>query len=519
MIHNTLNISFQKDPLTLDPRESGDFFSSAVIFLLFKGLTRFEANQSVSCDLAESYHILNNHKTYVFQLGNHVWSDGSPITAHDFEYSWKQALSPDFPLRAINIFYYIKNAKKAKEGDLPLSEVGVYAQDDKTLVVELENPCPYFLELTSFCPMFPICAKAPKEKIFSVTSGAFSLYYWKPKKQLELIKNPAHRPFVHLGRISISIIPDEQEALSLFEKGDLDWIGDPVSPLPLSCVSELWQAKRIKPLAGMIGCWFNTLSPFIQSNPLRKALSHALSRQDLLQNLNLPNSLAARSFYPFDPLGMKQDTLIENCDLKAKKYWQIGLKELGLKKLRLSLTYENNEEFTKVSGFLKTMWESTFDNLSIELDPVPFKEFWQRLPKHQFEMALTSSISQYTDVIDFLERFEYGDNPRNFSGWEDSSYVELLKKYRKSTNSQQRSEIALKAEKVLLEEMPVAPLYYYHYLYLQKPYVKNLAVSPIGVMQFDRVILDGKPSFENLSQKDTISSSGAYLKNHFSWNS
>lgn len=155
-MENALRLSFQKDPLSLDPQKSGDPISSAMIFLLFKGLTRFEADHTIRCDLAHSFHSLNDCKKYIFQLGKRFWSDGTLITAHDFVYSWKRALFPDFSTLAVNFFYHIKNAEKAKKGLLSLDKVGIYAENDSTLIVELENPCPYFPELVSFCPMFII---------------------------------------------------------------------------------------------------------------------------------------------------------------------------------------------------------------------------------------------------------------------------------------------------------------------------------------------------------------------------
>ncbi len=175
---NTLRLSFHKDPMTLDPQKSGDKMSSAIIFLLFKGLTRLEADHSIHCDLADSFQILNNHKKFIFHLGEHFWSDRTPITAHDFVYSWRRALSPNFPLRATNFFYHLKNGEKAKKGQVAINKIGVHALDDRTLVVELEYPCPYFLELTSFCLFFPVSSKAKDSKTDLICSGPFQLQHW-----------------------------------------------------------------------------------------------------------------------------------------------------------------------------------------------------------------------------------------------------------------------------------------------------------------------------------------------------
>ncbi len=493
-----LRLSFQKDPITLDPQKSGDSISSAMIFLLFKGLTRLEADHTIRCDLADSFHILNNHKKYIFHLGKHFWSDGTVITAHDFVYSWKRALSPNFPVPAVNFFYHIKNAEKAKKGRLTLDKVGIYAQNDFTLVVELEHPCPYFTELTSFCPFFPISSKTEENTISSVCNGAFQLHEWKRTSAISLKNNPLSKDRAQVDAIHIKIIPDEKEAFSLFENDQLDWIGDPISPLPANYLPTLFSNKQIKPIAGVVSCWFNTLqTPFHNIN-LRKAFAYAIPREKLLKKLLIPDALSANHIYP----GILQDSdspTIKECQESARELFKDALYQLNRKQLRITLSYEVTDVFSRMAALLKTYWEETFQ-ITIKLEPLSFKDLFQRLPRHEFQICLGRVLSQYTDVLNFLERFESRDLPRNFSGWENAKYKTLLKRYQKTLDPAKRQILAKQAEKILIEEMPIAPIYYSHYAYMQKPHVHNLAISPTGIMQFDKVILRAKQNFirENL---------------------
>ncbi len=484
-----LRLAFQKDPFTLDPQMSGDEVSSAVIFLLYRGLTRLEPDQSISCDLASSYYILNDYKKYVFHLGRHAWSDGSLITAHDIAYSWKRALDPEFPIRATNIFSPIFNAMQAREGRCSLDEVGIFAEDDLTLVVELEYPCPYFLELTSFCTLFPRPEKKNK-KIELACSGPFILERWIEGKEIVLKRNSYFKnPLIQLDAIHIRIIPNEKEAFDLFERGELDWIGDPLSPLPVNYLPALLIEKKIKPLAGLVGCWFNSLTSYFYNRNLRKAIAYAISREKLLTKLLLPNALLATRFLPSL---LQEDGGVAGIDEGAelaRSLFQKGLEELGEEKLAITLSYENREEFAHIAILIKSQVEAVLP-ITIHLDPLCYKEFWQRIPRYEFEMGLACSISQYTDAINFFERFEFKNTMRNFSGWESNQYQELLKQYRQTSDPKKRQLLRAKAEAILLEEMPLAPLYYHHSAYLQKPHVKNLRVSPIGVMQFDRVVLE-----------------------------
>lgn len=491
-MEKTLRLSFQKDPLTLDPQKSNDPISTAMIFLLFKGLTRFDADQSIRCDLAQSFHILDSYKKYIFQLGKHFWSDGTLMTAHDFVYSWKRALSPDFLAPAVNFFYHIKNAEKAKKGRLPLDKVGIYAESDSTLVVELEHPCPYFPELTSFCPFFPISSRVNKEEVFSVCSGAFQLQDWNRGKTIFLKRNLLCKDPVQLSHIHIRIIPDEKEAFRLFENDQLDWIGDPISPLPVNYLPALFSNKQIKPIAGVVSCWFNTLKPPFSNVNLRKAFAHAIPREKLLKKLLIPDALSANHLYPSILQGC-DSLLIAECQETAIELFKKALYELNRKQLKITLSYEATDLFSRISALLKTYWEDTF-KMTVKLEPLAFKDLFQRLPHQQFQVSLLRVLSQYTDVINFLERFESRDLLRNFSGWENLKYKVVLKQYQKTIDNTKRKTLAKQAGKILLEEMPIAPIYYSHYAYMQKPYVQNFAISPTGVAQFDRVTLEKNQS-------------------------
>jgi oligopeptide transport system substrate-binding protein len=502
MMDNILRLSIQKDPLTLDPQKSGDQFSSALIFLLYKGLTRFEADHKVSCDLASSFQILDNYKKYIFHLGEHFWSDGTPITAHDFVYSWKRALHPDFPLKATSFFYYLKNAMKAKKGLVSVDRVGVYAKDDHTLEVELECFCPYFLELTSFCAFFPISSRAKEN---SVCSGPFQLQHWDQGEEILLKKNLScsNSASVHLDGIHFKVIPDAKKAFTLFENDQLDWIGDPISPLPVNYLPALLWTKKIKPIAGLAGCWFNTVKSPFNNVKLRKAFAMAIPRKKLLEKLLLPNTLLAERLCPSTLQEDKEVPFsIQECPTTARALFQAAQEELKIKRLKVTLTYEATDEFSRLAALLKAHWEEVF-NVSIRLEPLTFKELCQRLPNQLFEMSLFCSLSQYTDIINFLERFENKNAPRNFSGWENAKYKDLLQRYRNAGEYDKRQELSTKAEDLLLNEMPIAPIYYHQYTYLQKMHVKNLSISPIGVIQFDRVSLEQReqlPSYESLDR-------------------
>jgi oligopeptide transport system substrate-binding protein len=205
--------------------------------------------------------------------------------------------------------------------------------------------------------------------------------------------------------------------------------------------------------------------------------------------MSLSHALSARRFSPsIFPPAKKTDLIQENIEI-AIDLFHSAQRALKMQQMRISLSYEATDEFDRMASLLKSYWEEAF-SVRIQLEPLSFKEFWYTLPKQKFQLSLACSVSQYTDMVNFLEKLEFKNTPINFSGWESAKYRTFLQQYRKTMDRKKRQTLAESAESILSEEMPIAPICYYHFAYLQQHYVKKLTVSPIGVMQFDRVVLE-----------------------------
>ncbi|HEY4255308.1 MAG TPA: ABC transporter substrate-binding protein, partial [Chlamydiales bacterium] len=225
---------FSMDPLTLDPRKSGDQITSVFLSMLYEGLTRLTPDGSNEFALAESLEILDKGRTYLFTLREAYWSNGDPIEAKDFEISWKQSLDPQFPNPCRHLFYLLKGGEKAAKGLISLAEVGVTAIGEKILRVELESPSSHFLSLTSLTNFFPVSpflqTKAKNtewiDPAMIPVSGPFRLASWQRRESILLKKNALYwdQEDVTLDEAKIYICKNPYLVTHMFDDGEIDLI-------------------------------------------------------------------------------------------------------------------------------------------------------------------------------------------------------------------------------------------------------------------------------------------------------
>lgn len=498
----TLNISFNMDPKTLDPRKSGDIPTSATLFLLYAGLTETAVDGSIVPSIAESIDISKDQKTYIFHIRKDAkWSDGAKITAFDFEKSWKKTISPNFPAICPNLFFVIKNAENAAKGTVSLDEVGIYALDENTLVVNLTNPTPYFLSLTSFCIFFPVPSHIednnPNWEMSSeknlVCSGPFKLKEWKKSNELTVEKNPLffNSAEIKLDAIKIFIINDENTAFQMYENNKLDWIGALLSPLPLDAIPTLKKHKEhvITPTGGTSFCSFNIDQfPFNNQN-IRKAFGLAINRQSIIDNITqLDEKVATRCLPPILSVNKQLEFFKDNDLENAVQLFEKGLQELNVKRedIKITLTFESTIIHKKVAEALQSTWTNIF-KVPIALDCIEKKWMMEKMYKHQYQAAISHWLFQYNDAMNILDRFKYKANSKNYPGWENKRYIELLDYSKTLTDQVLRTQVLEKAEEILLDDMALSPIYHHNYIMLIKPYIKGLFIGQVGEVRFDKI--------------------------------
>lgn len=501
-----LRISTEGDPQTLDPRRVRDLPTATVIYMLYEGLMRIQSDGQPVPALAETVTLSPDHKTYTFRLRQSAWSDGTPITAYDFEQTWKSLLDPQFPSPNAYQLYVIRGAQAVKEGRASSDQIGIHAQDNSTLIVELEQPVPYFLHLAASYFYYPVHASlrhhvpdsvsSPESQV--LTNGPFKLEQWKRQNELTVIPNPHYwdNNHVRLERISLLVL-DNTVALQLFQRGELDWIGSPLSTLAVDALASLNQQRQLEilPAAGIYLFRINTEKPPFNHVKIRQALALALNRVDLVEYVLQGQQEPAFGIIPYSFI--KGQPFFEDDDRHlAHRLFQEALEEQSLTLddfPPISIYYAAGERSHKIAQVAQQQWKEVL-GVKTNLQSSEAKVYYDRLKNHDYQLGIGSWFADIRDPISFLEIFKLKDNGTNNTQWEHPQYIALLDQSSQTTLSQEREKLLKQAERIIMNEMPIIPLFYASYLYVKSPAVKGVYFSDLGYLDCKHAYLEYTPS-------------------------
>jgi oligopeptide transport system substrate-binding protein len=468
--------------------------SQGVIRMLFAGLTYLDQNLVPKLDLASSYSVSDDFRTYVFFLRDCKWSDGSPITAQDFEESWKTALTPAYSSANTNLFYFIKNAKKAYLGTVSIDQVGINALDEKTLVVELEKPNPHFLNIlinTVFSPVHKTMRYGKLDFKNFVSSGPFVLKQYQLQNQIILTKNPQYWDAnnIQLQELDYFIIKDQETAVLMFEKGEIDWLGEPLTKISPDAIPDLRAKGLLRKVIGAGTHWlfFNTdRFPYNNAN-IRKALSLAIDRQKILCDvLHFDDISPPLALIPKILKKEKWHPWFQDNDTKtAQECFAKGLKELGIKAEEfpvITINYTTNMLWSKVLQSIQQMWAETL-GVRVKNEGTDSGIMMRAFTTQDFDIARMGWLMQYDDAVNLLDIFKYKNTAPNFTGWENSEYIRHAEAITSCPESEKWEHFEA-AEKIFFDEMPSIPVMDTVGFYLEQPYVKGVNINYLFQINF-----------------------------------
>lgn len=496
-----LNLLEASDIPSMDTVKATDQVSFVVMNNVMEGLYRLDKDQKPTPGVAESYTKSEDGKKYTFKLRKDAkWSNGDLVTANDFVFAWKRAVNPATAAEYAYIMFDIKNAKAINEGKAPVDSLGVKAVDEHTFEVELENPVPYFLELTSFATFYPQNETFIKQQgdqfglkaETTIYNGPFVLTDWKTEQGWTYKKNANYwdRKSVKLDQINVSIVKEQGTMVNLYDSGQVDRTGLTAEFVDKYAASDEFHTSKDM---SMYFLRFNQ-KRLGKNTPLanlkvRQAISLAHDKEALTSVLLNNGSTTAYFLVPsefvMDEEGKDFRSISGNMNKtnvkKAKKLWEEAKKELGTDKVQLEFLNYDSDSSKKVGEYLKEQLEKNLPGLTVNIKPQPFKQKLDLETKGDYDFSLSGWGPDYPDPMTFIDLFVTGGS-HNQMGYSNAKYDELVAaaKGKLLTDRKARWEAVAKAEKLLFEDAAISPLYQKGVAFVQRPYVKGIVEHNFG---------------------------------------
>lgn len=441
---------------------------------------------------------------YTFKLRDANWSDGSPVTANDFEFAWKRAMNPDTASEygPYMMGGVIKNATEISEGAVEYTELGVKALDEKTLEVTLEKPTPYFLSLMSFGTFLPqkeefVTAQGEnyaKNSESILYNGPFTLANWDGTGlSWQLLKNEQYwdKDTVKLTEINYDVVKEPATAVNLYTNGEKDRAGlSGEYAMQYAADPELLKESETSVFYFKYNQERNGEKTPLANVNIREAITKAFNKEDLatvvLANGSVPANYLVPKDFTFDEDG--NDFRDVNGDMstfnveEAQAAWEKGLAELGVKELSIEILGGDTELSKKMDEYFKSQLETNLPGLTVTLKEVPFNVRLDLDTNQDYEIQVAGWGPDYQDPYTFMNLWLTGGGNNKMS-YSNPEYDKLVN----SANNELALDAAARwqaladAEKLLIEkDFGIGPIYQRGLMFLQKPYVKGIIAHPFG---------------------------------------
>jgi oligopeptide transport system substrate-binding protein len=481
------------EPQGIDPHIVTGVPEHHILISLCEGLTIPNPNPNDTngymAGTAESWSISDDGKEYIFNINkNAKWSNGEPVTADDFVWSWKRILTASLGSQYPDMLYYLVGAYEYHNGLIDdFDQVGVKSVDKHTLKVNLKNPTPFFLGLLSHYSTWPV----HKETVLKfgdiddrngewtrpgnfVCNGPFQLKTWELNNKIVVEKNPHYydAAMVRLNEIHYYPVSNVMTEDRMFRAGQLHLTSTlPSQKCPIYIEEN--PNLRIDPYMGTYFYRINTENEVLKDVRVRKALAYSIDRQLLVDKVTKCGQIPAYSFTPPGSNGYQPTTEIPFDPILAKSL----LEEAGFSEQnpfpKLEILFNTNEDHRKLALAVQQMWQI---NLGIEVELVnqDWKVYLNREMIGDFQISRAGWIGDYEDPNTFLDLMR-PNRGNNKTGWENMEYDALVEKANTINNQAERYKLLYQAEEILIKNMPVIPLYTYVRAYQLSPDVKGFS--------------------------------------------
>jgi oligopeptide transport system substrate-binding protein len=466
-----------EEPASLDPHKTSTVYEAHILRDLFEGLVMQDAKANLIPGAAESWKVSDDGKVYTFTMRKGaVWSNGDPVTADDFVYSFRRLEDPATAAEYASMLYVVKNAKEINEGKAKPEELGVKAIDPNTFEVTLNAPTPYFLEMLTHQANYPLNRKSieadPKNWINAgnlVSNGAYTLAENKPGDHIKLVKNPK---FHDADTVKIDVVnyfptTDRAAALKRFEAGELDSNDDFPTEQLADMKAKLGDQVHVGPYLGTYYYAFKTDKEPWSNLKLRRAISMAIDRDDLAEhawsNAMLPGySMVPPGIEGYEPAiaDFAEMSQIDR-EEEAKKI----LTELGYgpdKPLKMDIRFNTSPNHQRTAVAIQEQLKPL--GIEVTLTNTDGKTHYEYLEhKGDFDVARAGWIADYKDPETFLGITRKASG-NNYSDYDSPKFEELMDKAAAAGGDPaQRSKLLSQAERVMIDDVGLMPLLYYSY--------------------------------------------------------
>lgn len=460
------------EPQTLDPAKITGQLEGRLVAGLLEGLMRRDAEGRLQPAIATSYDISIDAKTYTFHLRSEAkWSNGDLVTAGDFYYSWKRVLEPTTASPYAEILFFIENAQAYQSGKLnDFTQVGIKVLSPTTLQVKLTTPTPFFLELLPFTTYLPVHQPSVERHGSSwikpeniITNGAYTLLDWKINDRVKFLRSTTYwdRANVQINRIDALATSQGTTAVNLYLTGQADLLMDK-GLIPPQILGELKQRPDFHSFT-FLGTYFyrfNTTRPPLNNSLVRKALSAAIDRNQIVTKCTRGGEEIAHSIVPSGLAGYTQAEGIRYNPEQARQWLAQAGYPAGKGFPNISILYNSSQAHAAIAVEIQAMWKKEL-GIQVELRAQEWATYLKALDNLDYDIARSSWVGDYLDANTFLDCF-VTDRGNNRTGWSHKRYDELMAQSALETNPGLRNALMSQAEKILVyDESPIAPLYFY----------------------------------------------------------